>query len=170
MGALTLLPVELLDLILSYLPNRDIKSLRLTCLTLSRLAQLRLNRVFLSANPLNIKVLREIADHETFRHNVVEIIWDDARLIEHAPERVLELLDGENWAQWGDDPNSYEGIPWWFEESYEENVKNRRSQETFQEADPSIHVSWEFYQQLIQQQKTVLESDDDVKAFSVSQG
>ncbi|EEA19678.1 hypothetical protein PMAA_004570 [Talaromyces marneffei ATCC 18224] len=168
MGALTLLPVELLDLILSYLPNRDIKSLRLTCLTLSRLAQLRLNRVFLSANPLNIKVLREIADHETFRHNVVEIIWDDARLIEHAPERVLELLDGENWAQWGDDPNSYEGIPWWFEESYEENVKNRRSQETFQEADPSIHVSWEFYQQLIQQQKTVLESDDDVKAFSAA--
>jgi hypothetical protein len=165
MGALIHLPAELVGLIVSYLPNRDIKNLRLTCPTLGQMAQLRLSRVFLSANPLNIEVFRAIADHEDFRHNIVEIIWDDARLIEHAPERRLDLLDGEDWAQWGDGPNSYEGIPWWFEESYEENVKNRGLLKRLQETDPSIHVSWEFYQQLLQQQKTVLESDDDVKAF-----
>lgn len=41
--------------------------------------ELRLQRVFLSVNPLNIKVFRAIADHEKFRHKIVEIVWDDAR-------------------------------------------------------------------------------------------
>ncbi|KUL84067.1 hypothetical protein ZTR_07439 [Talaromyces verruculosus] len=165
MGTLICLPAELVGLIVSFLPNRDIKNLRLTCPTLGQMAQLRLGRVFLSANPLNIEVFRAIADHEEFRHNIVEIIWDDARLIEHAPERRLDLLDGEDWAQWGDDPNSYEGIPWWFEESYEENIKFRGAWKRIQETDPSIHDSWEFYQQILQQQKSVLDSDDDIKAF-----
>ncbi|GAM43674.1 hypothetical protein TCE0_060r18676 [Talaromyces pinophilus] len=95
MGALICLPAELVGLIVSFLPNRDIKNLRLTCPTLGQMAQLRLSRVFLSANPLNIEVFRAIADHEEFRHNIVEIIWDDARLIEHAPERRLDLLDAD---------------------------------------------------------------------------
>ncbi|KAJ0124416.1 hypothetical protein J7T55_005754 [Diaporthe amygdali] len=74
------LPPEILWGIPPYLSNRDIKSLRLTCKALCAISQLRLDRVFLSANPRNIEVLRAVADHEVLREGVVEIIWDDARL------------------------------------------------------------------------------------------
>jgi hypothetical protein len=73
------LPVELWSAILSHLPNRDIKTLRLVSKQSCNSVELRLQRVFLSANPLNIKVFRAIADHEKFRHKITEIIWDDAR-------------------------------------------------------------------------------------------
>lgn len=162
MGSIIRLPVELLSLISFYLPNRDIKNLRLTCSTLSQLVQLRLNRVFLSANPLNIEVFRAIADHETFRRDIFEIIWDDTRLID---ARLIDELADSDDEDWEDDLGSYKEIPWWFEEAYEQNIKHRRSDKSNQETNPSIHISWKFYQQLLQQQKSVLESDDDVKAF-----
>lgn len=72
----------------SYLPNRDIKNLRLVSRDFLNTFRLRLDRVFLSANTLNIEVFRSIADHETFRHHVVEIIWDDSLLVE-TPDRSL---------------------------------------------------------------------------------
>jgi hypothetical protein len=53
---LTELPAEVLHLIVGYLQNKAIKALRLTCRALRNAAQLRLDRVFLSANPLNIAV------------------------------------------------------------------------------------------------------------------
>jgi hypothetical protein len=73
-----ILPSELWREISSHLPNRDIKSMRLASKRFP--VELRLQRVFLSPNPLNIKVLRGIADHEKLRLGVTEIIWDDARL------------------------------------------------------------------------------------------
>jgi hypothetical protein len=73
------LPPELWYTIVSFLPNREIKSLRLVSKQLCDSVELRLQRVFLSANPLNIKVFRAIADHEKLRHQISEIIWDDAR-------------------------------------------------------------------------------------------
>ncbi len=51
----------------SLLPNRDIKSLRLVYRGLHSAIPLRLTRVFLSANPLNIEVFRAVADHDVFR-------------------------------------------------------------------------------------------------------
>ncbi|KAL6399946.1 hypothetical protein AUP68_17356 [Ilyonectria robusta] len=74
------LPAELRIAIVSYLPNRDIKSLRRTCKLFGESVLLHIDRVFLSANPIDIRVLRAIAKHETYRHGVVELIWDDARL------------------------------------------------------------------------------------------
>ena len=74
------LPVEILTAIPGYLPNRDIKSLRLSCRALLATSKLRLERVFLSANSRNIEVFKAIADHEVLRRQIVEIIWDDARL------------------------------------------------------------------------------------------
>lgn len=79
------LPPELWYTIVSFLPNRDIKSLRLVSKQLCDSVELRLQRVFLSANPLNIKVFRAIADHEKFRHQISEIIWDDARFARGPP-------------------------------------------------------------------------------------
>ncbi|KAG6365594.1 hypothetical protein INS49_007205 [Diaporthe citri] len=81
------LPPEISTTIPPYLTNRDIKSLRLTCKALCAVSPLRLDRVFLSANPRNIEVLRAVADHQVFRERVVEIIWDDARLKEGLVQR-----------------------------------------------------------------------------------
>lgn len=93
-GSLLLrLPVELSLAVVSYLPNRDIKSLRLTCRRLSQIAHLRLSRVFLSANPLNIEVFRAIGNHERYRHNVVEIIWDDVQLPEDLERTIISYTD-----------------------------------------------------------------------------
>ena len=75
-------PVEILTSISSHLPNSDIKNLRLTCRAFLSTIPLRLKRVFLSANPRNIDVFRAIADHDGFRQQIVEIIWDDARLFD----------------------------------------------------------------------------------------
>lgn len=79
------LPNEILTAIAVDLPNRDIKSLRLTCRALSAKSQLRWNRVFLSANLRNIQVFRAIADHDQIRQHIVEIVWDDARLDDEPP-------------------------------------------------------------------------------------
>lgn len=87
------LPPELCALVAQHLPNGDIKSLRLVCKDFRDKFHLRLDRVFLSANPLNIQVFRSIADDETFRHGIVEIIWDDARLRGEASSKELREIE-----------------------------------------------------------------------------
>lgn len=116
-NSLAAVPRELFDSILSYLPNRDIKSLRLTCKHFSDPGCLRIQRVFLSANPLNIEIFYTIANHETFRHNIVEIIWDDARFISGPPryaspseEDRLPLVENEE--NYYEDENKR--CPQWF--------------------------------------------------------
>ena len=64
-------------LITSHLPNYDIKSLRLTARFFRDIAILRLNRVFLSPSKQDIDVFIAIAEHDVFRRQVDEIIWDD---------------------------------------------------------------------------------------------
>ncbi|KAK6710171.1 hypothetical protein SNK05_004648 [Fusarium graminearum] len=76
-AGLSSLPPELGDYIASFLTNRDIKSLRLTSSSVCRIVTLRLERVFIGANPRNIQVAYEVANHETFRKRVKEIIWDE---------------------------------------------------------------------------------------------
>jgi hypothetical protein len=70
------LPFELWSCIAGYLTNADVKSLRLTCAQFNNAVPLRIDRVFLSANPLNIEVFRKIASHKKFRHSVNEVIRD----------------------------------------------------------------------------------------------
>lgn len=74
------LPIEILTTIPISLPNRDIKNLRLTCKLLCNIAPLRLDRVFLSPHLCNLEVFRAIAQHETYRQQITEIVWDDALL------------------------------------------------------------------------------------------
>ncbi|PTD07818.1 hypothetical protein FCULG_00005333 [Fusarium culmorum] len=69
-------------MIFSYLDRGDMISLRATCSTLERVVPCNIDRVFISANSLNIQVFRAIADSELHRHKITEIIWDDARLPE----------------------------------------------------------------------------------------
>lgn len=78
--SLPALPFKLWGYITSHLSNTDIKSLRLVCSKFNNEVFLRLDRVFISANPLNIEVFRNIASHDKFRYLVTEIVWDEARL------------------------------------------------------------------------------------------
>lgn len=168
-GPLVRLPAELLNAILSQMPNRDLKCLRLTCGFLRDRAHLRIDRVFISANSRNVEVFRAIADHETFRTGVTEVIWDDARLKTWEPEDP-ELDD-----DWDDDSGGY---PEWFERTCEANAE-RMVGRAIDEGDPigdiarekqleaqlPYKASWDYYQKLIQQQDEVLASGADIDAF-----
>ncbi|CAH0033129.1 unnamed protein product [Clonostachys rhizophaga] len=70
------LPAEILHLIASKLPNSGIKNLRLTCSFAQVVFRLRFDRVFLSPHQRDIDVFCQVACSETFRHQVVELVWD----------------------------------------------------------------------------------------------
>src|SRR5690349_3475552 len=90
---LTLLPTELYTHIVSSLNGRDKQSLRLRSRTLCARTPLRVYRVFLSANARNVEVFRAIADHETLRRGVPEIIWHDVLLAECSERDDVELYN-----------------------------------------------------------------------------
>lgn len=148
------LPPELWGYITSYLSNNDIKSLRLTCSQFNNAVFFRLDRVFLSANPLNVEVFRNIASHEKLRHQVTEIIWDEACLIRGPPRTPEsheghELLSDEddepansNTREWNkhyselyqeemlerhEDEEGVNGCPNWFKDACEENIEILKS-------------------------------------------
>ncbi len=73
------LPPEIISSISNYLVNKDIKALRLVGSSLNASVTLRFPRVFLSLHARDIEVFRAVADHP-FRHQVTEIIYDDAQL------------------------------------------------------------------------------------------
>ncbi|CAG9990203.1 unnamed protein product [Clonostachys byssicola] len=73
------LPVEVLHQISNDLPNRDIKNLRRTCSFAQMVFRLRFNRIFLSPHQRDIDVFCEVASSEKFRHQIVELFWDQSR-------------------------------------------------------------------------------------------
>ncbi|KAF4502325.1 hypothetical protein FAGAP_1437 [Fusarium agapanthi] len=83
------LPNELLGAICDLLPNSDIKNLRLASPLLGQKCQLKISRVFISPNPVNIKVAMTIATYECYRLGVEEIIWDDATLVPSGGDGLL---------------------------------------------------------------------------------
>ncbi|KAJ5018804.1 hypothetical protein K4K57_003619 [Colletotrichum sp. SAR 10_99] len=88
-------PFEICALVFAHLDNCHLKALRLTFKKLAHLVSphLRFNRVFISASPLDVQVFRAIAEHDIFRHNVREIVWDDARYEKPPPDFVT--FEGE---------------------------------------------------------------------------
>ncbi|KAJ5130216.1 uncharacterized protein N7515_006255 [Penicillium bovifimosum] len=123
------LPLELWGCIDSHLSNADIKSLRLTCKQFNNTVFLRLNRVFLSANPLNIEVFRNIASHDKFRHQVNEIIWDEARL-QRGPKRTSDPDEGHELLSDEDEPdNNREWAAAYDPEYREEIIKLHETEE-----------------------------------------
>lgn len=177
------LPLEIVETICHQLSNKDIKHLRLTCRFYSETAALRLARVFISANPLNIEVFSAIARHESFRHLVTEIIWDDATLYEVPAQKALEWED--------DNPEYYEdrlkvdyGIDWtgnvprWFRKACKGNLSALRFTRGY-DADrpghlaraqqrschPPITEAWAYYEKLLEQQREVLSSQAHARAF-----
>ncbi|KAJ5570873.1 hypothetical protein N7535_004533 [Penicillium sp. DV-2018c] len=176
------LPLELWSCIASYLSNADMKSLRLTCKQFNNTVSLRLNRVFLSANPLNIEVFRNIASHDKFRHQVNEIIWDEARL-HRGPERIQDINEGHELVSDEDEP--YNDREWAAE--YPRNTERlslramsmKRKIDvlngskgvvkipfTFYNAGKIVVEHWQHYQQLLRQQKEVIASQSDLETFA----
>ncbi|KAJ5936331.1 hypothetical protein N7454_005629 [Penicillium verhagenii] len=169
------LPAEVIGLICAELSNSDIKSLRLTCTWISQIAQLRLTRVFLSADPTNIRVFRAIADHEQYRERITEIIYDDARLAfwelgtrSGFDRQKLEEIDAM----------STKGCPNWFAEACHQNIAHlalRKGQDVDLphhiaranqvNAQLTLEICWQYYQNLVQQQDEVLLSKQHVEAF-----
>lgn len=171
------LPTELIAAVLALLSNYDIKNLRLTCKTMGKRALLRLDRVFLSANPKNIEVFCAIADHEDFRHRITEIIWDDVQLPREIPDpnqpnfeygtlpyqTFNTNLDEDEEEDLSPPPQ--EGIPYWFVVACRENHMILLRVEQERESDLPLEESWSYYQQLLQQQYDVLITGADIEAF-----
>ncbi|KAF5228637.1 hypothetical protein FAUST_10942 [Fusarium austroamericanum] len=144
------LPNELLKSVFDLLPNRDIKNLRLTCRYLSHHAPLRLDRVFISANPLNIEVFLAVANHNSFRHKVKEIIWDDATfksLGSSGNDLDFNYSSDEDET----DDNDYQG--------------SSRFQQLCREAIEDAESRLNHYTQLLKGQNDIFESGADKQAF-----
>ncbi|KAJ5547206.1 hypothetical protein N7494_004791 [Penicillium frequentans] len=169
------LPVEVILLICADLPNSDIKSLRLTCTRISHIAQLRLTRVFLSADPTNIRVFRAIADHERYRKQIKEIVYDDARLTYWR----MSSRTGFEKPRWEETvAMSTEGCPDWFAKVCHQNIAHlaiRKGQDidlphhimraNQVNAQLPLGICWQYYKNLVQQQHEVLISKQHEEAF-----
>lgn len=131
---------------------------------------LRLDRVFLSANPLNIRVFRAIADHEHFRHRVTEIVWDDARLIEtNYSFGQSNYSVGQGLLRAKHIP---EDCPAWFERARVDALEERFdiveggwNGNTIPDDAMSLEDCWQYYKRLLMEQKTVLETASDIEAL-----
>lgn len=174
---LTELPIELLADITNRLENSDIKNLRLACKLLAKTSALRISRVFLSANPLNVKVFRAIADQEVFRHRVIEVIYDDARLprsaYEESATRRPDLLRYSESRQIGVQTDAN-----WFNNERQKNIREigrhefhtagqwdspARMQQAA--AEMPMQESWAYYQDLVRQQDEVIMDNSDLEAL-----
>ncbi|KAF5694771.1 hypothetical protein FDENT_899 [Fusarium denticulatum] len=145
------LPQELTNAISQYLEGSDIKALRETCSAIARAVPLHFDRVFISANSLNIQVFKAIADHDTYRHQVYEIIWDDAHLLTGL-ER-WQCRDEWEWNnQWPDTTVTENRCPWWF-------------QQESSTSDDEMYDNWEYYKPLLEDQQETLASNADIEAF-----
>ncbi|KAF9875763.1 hypothetical protein CkaCkLH20_06695 [Colletotrichum karsti] len=183
-------PFEISDLIFSHLDNCDLKALRLTCKRLAKLARPRFKRVFISASPLNVDVFRAVAEHDTFRHDVREIVWDDARY-EKPPPPDLRFRDG--YQDLDDDSDDSEddddeggrrekfpfGVRPWYVRHCKDNIEYLEYRQQYDVATLPQHletskqllaqlpleVAYAHYQDLLAQQDQVLSTSADVAAF-----
>ncbi|KAM0231784.1 hypothetical protein ACHAPO_008365 [Fusarium lateritium] len=176
------LPNELFNDILDRLANRDRKSLRLTCRYLGSQVTLRLDRVFISANPLNVKVFLAVASHEVFRRQVKEIIWDDVTLLVPPPHDYDydniecgytsdENEIHKNWMTY----QSKGKIPGWFVRYCKKELKNVKSRLVDKGRDNEqqrrldnlmpTREAFPYYNHLVQQQDNVIDSGADEQAF-----
>ncbi|KAK8875291.1 hypothetical protein PGQ11_005805 [Apiospora arundinis] len=157
-------PTEILSEICSQLADRDIKTLRLICSRLTALVPLRLDRVFLSANPRDVEVFNAIAAHDVLRQQVVEMVWDDALFV-----------DKGNLA--ADDSHTSDGeetFPGWYGSKCMRSLLDITSSEHAVRRElpawtkvPLLPISegWAYYKQLIRQQRETLQSGAHKHAF-----
>lgn len=172
---LATLPIEMIDRITSFLPNRDIKSLRLTSRWVYNCVVLRLKRVFISANPVNLQVVLEIAKHKYFRKGVTEIIWDETffEWRETTPPHGARNRDPD----WNNDLNCPD---WYIEHSHTDIQNFGRSKGNEVANRPNLvprmrrltnpmtpGESYAYYWELVTQERLMLNSAADYKVLSM---
>lgn len=190
MSSLLGLPLEILSSVISELPNCDIKNFRLACKRLWDLAPLRLDRVFLSPHHRDIEVFEAIAADETFRHRVVEIVYDDTRFHHHdyKPWEEHDLQEDDYFGAYeemeGYDPPP-KGVPRWYFEEYKGAVE-RGSQYGYIHDDEKrlprpdldelserlesgfrVRKSYRLYQRVVEEQDKGIQSEADRAALEL---
>ena len=163
-------PAEIWEMILADESNLERKALRLSSRFFSEIIALRLDRVFLSPNPLNIEVLLAIADHETFRHGVMEVIYDDAPLsniyIPNEPEsstnNPLHIEQDETWFARSRNWNRRDIVKRHYHRTSPSDLDFINSHvETLMSVDDAM----DYYRELVKQQKRVIEAEEDTQAL-----
>ncbi|KAI1047322.1 hypothetical protein LB505_012675 [Fusarium chuoi] len=161
------LPLELLSQVVYTLPNADINNLRLTCSSLGNKSLPRFDRVFISANLRDIEVLTLIADHDRFRFQVTEIIYDDSRF--RGPwDRESRATDG--------DTEDLTRDRYWFGRFHSSIVDAIDNNEKMYQSMPLVKEAFKtrctesesylVYRKLKSQQDEVIASDRDADALS----
>ncbi|KAL6910198.1 hypothetical protein GGI43DRAFT_426975 [Trichoderma evansii] len=165
---------ELIENLVSHLDNRSIKNLRLTCRFFSA-TKLRIGRVFLSANPLNINVLRSIANHDVYRQDVIELIYDDAHLCHFRTDHSNPLPEDVSRMYFDRPMTDVE----WFQAERDRNIQELRHRRKADDpsrpenliisqqanVELSLEESWAYYQDLVRQQDDMIAHRADVEAF-----
>lgn len=177
------LPNELLKVVAACLNNRDTKNFRLACRLIRDIARLRLDRLFLSANPRNIAVFTAVASHKEFCKQVVEIVWDDARLVEGQSRRGDSDADDSE-AEDSEAESETVGVPAWFAHACHSNIETLKGRNrsdglgcgprrrpgllaTAEQVNAQLPLSqcWTLFCQLLRQQEDVLRSGADVQVL-----
>jgi hypothetical protein len=175
------LPTELVANILRMVPSNDVKNVRLTCRFFQYRARLAFERVYLSANPTNIRVFRAIADHDFFRHQVVEIVWDDARLSDdpldwdqgysgiperpaHGSSRLLEEYKLETWCSVDDLEKRKATVSRQSDGQVPRPDQIERT-EKLERRGLNMRNSFDIYMDLLRQQEDVISTNADEEAF-----
>ncbi|KAI1737391.1 hypothetical protein F4680DRAFT_468176 [Xylaria scruposa] len=160
-------PEDIRLLIYPYLSNGDIKNLRLVSSFFGYTVCPRLARVFISANPTNVEVFEAISQHDGYRAQVKEIIWDEALLVsgpenEECPQWYRTACR-ENSRQWDEDSLEWRS---WLEPGTH-----------YTQDDPlqigcqlPLEESWAYYRSLLRQQQEVLDSRAHIRAFESAIG
>ncbi|KAF5643418.1 uncharacterized protein FTJAE_3218 [Fusarium tjaetaba] len=166
LGLLKRLHSEIMYQVINTLPNADIKNLRLTCSYLGNISHPRFNRVFISANPLDIEVFTLIANHDIFRFKVTEMIYDDSRFDHSLRRWSSDIIEEYH------DPTT---PLYWFREVYNSIVRGIEAKEGENDYIPHVkeafktrctmRESWEVYCKLKSQQDEVLASGRDADAL-----
>ncbi|KAK6202066.1 hypothetical protein LQW54_009121 [Pestalotiopsis sp. IQ-011] len=172
--SITALPLEIYGMVESYLPNRDTKNLRLVSRDFLNKFRLRLDRVFLSANTLNIEVFRSIADHEAFRHHVVEIIWNDALLVETSTRSLygsVAALRNSRYVMINDSALN------WYDIVCVNNIREMQARgscfvgprQSARDKQAAVALTfdenWDYYWKLLGQQREAIQSEADIEAL-----
>jgi hypothetical protein len=173
------LPLDILNLLVDQLTQRELKKVRLVCRTLHSVATLRIPRVFLSPNRSNTDTFRAILSHEGFRRQVREIVWDDARLEfydrqplsfdEHftlSEDLRLGYVDPEI------DPKKFEHYEHEVQEAdgyLNKEKKSARKKELwgYDAPDMNLEESFDLYSRLYEEQQDIIKAGEDVETLKL---
>lgn len=182
LGRLSILPPEVQLVLAGFIPNRDIKSLRLTCKQASKTFLPRFDRVFISPNRRALDIFKAIAEDERFRHQVREIAWDDCRFyawntydmnrwgdycrysdsvrtLETFTNELQKYLDGLE--SFGNPPDDDPDVPWL---SPHEDKDNRWG--TCTTCNPvDYEASFKRYEKLFREQDAIIREEEDRVVF-----